>query len=74
MADVQKAKVEARNEAVSYAMTILFTVLLDKEGHSQEDLRRIWDEVNALSDGIVKGYVSLNDLRNVLRKEYDILV
>ena len=55
-------------------MTIMFTVLLDKEGFTQEDLQRLWREVNDLSDSIAQGYVSAADLRNVLRREYEVYV
>lgn len=73
-ADVQKAKDEALVEAVHLAMTIFFTVLLDKHGMTPEDLQEIWHEAEALSDSIAKGYVSAADLRRVLREEYDIQI
>ena len=68
-ADVQRAKRDAKNEAVQFAWAILFTVLRDKEGYSIEDLRRVWAEVENLSDSIIKGYVSVADLRTALREE-----
>ena len=68
-ADVKRAKREAQSEAVKLAWSILFTVLRDKEGYAIEDLRRVWNEVNKLSDSIVQGYVSVADLRTVLREE-----
>lgn len=68
-ADVNRAKREAQNEALKLAWAILFTVLRDKEGYDLEKLRRVWTEVENLSDSIVKGYVSVSDLRNVLKEE-----
>ena len=73
-ADVERAKKNAQSEAISLAMTIMFTALLDKEGFAQEDLQRLWREVNDLSDSIAQGYVSAADLRNVLRREYEVYV
>ena len=73
-ADVNRAKQDAQSEAISLAMTIMFTALLDKEGFTQEDLQRLWREVNDLSDSIAQGYVSAADLRNVLRREYGVYV
>ena len=73
-ADVERAKKAAQGEAISLAMTIMFTALLDKEGFTQEDLQRLWREVNDLSDSIAQGYVSAADLRNVLRREYEVYV
>lgn len=68
-ADVNKAKKTATDEAVVLAWSILFTVLRDKEGMGIDDLKRIWKEVDDLSDSVVKGYVSVADLRNVLKEE-----
>ena len=73
-ADVERAKKAAQGEAISLAMTIMFTALLDKEGFAREDLQRLWREVNDLSDSIAQGYVSAADLRNVLRREYNVYV
>lgn len=69
MADVERAKQEAQAEAVSYAMTIFFSVLCDKHGATDAELRQFWGEVNYLSESIVQGYVSLADLRHTLRTE-----
>lgn len=73
-ADVIKAKSKAVNEAVKLAWTILFSVLWDKEQYTPEDMQRVWKEVDALSDGIVKGYCNIADLRNVLKKEAGIVI
>ena len=71
-ADVERARDEAVRETVRFCMTIFFTVLLDKFAASKEDLQRVWDEVNDLSDSVKKKYVSLKDLKTVLVEEYDI--
>ena len=59
-------------ETVRFCMTIFFTVLLDKFAASKDDLQRVWDEVNSLSDSVKQKYVSLADLKTVLVEEYDI--
>lgn len=69
MADVKKAKQQAQDIAVELAWSIFFTVLADKEGYELEDLRRVWNEVNDLSDSIAKGYCTVRDLRSILREE-----
>ena len=69
IADVNRAKVNAQKEAIEVIWSILFTVLRDKEGYEIEDLRRVWNEVNDLSDSITKGYVSIDDLRQTLLEE-----
>ena len=55
-------------------MTIFFSVLCDKHGATDAELRQFWDEVNYLSESIVQGYVSLADLRHTLRTERGIEV
>lgn len=73
-ADVEKAKKQATDEAVSLAMTIFLTVLKDKNGFSNEELLDTWKNVESLSDSIKDGYVNVYDLRIVLREEYEIYV
>ena len=68
-ADIRRAKKEATEAAVKLAWSILFTVLRDKEGFELADLRRVWDEVDDLSDSIAQGYCTVADLRDVLRQE-----
>jgi hypothetical protein len=69
MADLNRAKKEAKDKAVEIAWSIFFTVLCDKEGYTREDLRRIWNEVEDLSDSIAKGYCTVKDLRSILHDE-----
>lgn len=71
LADVNKAKKEAMDIAITFAWAILFTALRDKEGFGYVRLRRVWDEVNYISDSIDKGYINIDDLVNEL-KEHDI--
>ena len=66
---MDRAKKQAVSEAIDTAWAIIFTVLRDKEGHSGEDLQRIWNGVNELSDSIRKGYVNVPDLKDVLKQE-----
>ena len=73
-ADVEKAKKQATDEAVSLVMTIFLTVLKDKNGFSNEELQDTWENVENLSASIRDGYVSIYDLRTVLREEYEIYV
>lgn len=73
-ADIIKAKKEAQNKAIDYAWAIFFTVMIDKEGYGKKRLNRIWKEVCDLSDSITKGYVSVNDLMQVLDEEMGIVL
>lgn len=69
MADIKRAKAEVMREAMKTTWAIMFTVLRDKEGHNLEDLKRIWQEVEDLSDSIAKGYCTVSDLRVILKEE-----
>ena len=69
LADVEKARKQAQSEAVKYAWAIMFSVLRDKEGWGVVRLKRLWDEVEDLSDSIGKGYVSVRDLLDTLEEE-----
>lgn len=74
MADVKRAKQEAQDKALQAAWSIFFSTLRDKEGYSLEDLRRVWTEVENLSDSIAKGYCTITDLREVLKLEEGIVL
>ncbi len=69
VADVQRAKRDAQDEAIKMTWSIFFTVMRDKEGYGVKRLQRLWGEVNELSDSIAKGYVNVTDLRKALMEE-----
>lgn len=73
-ADVNKAKREAQSKAVNVAWAIMFTVLRDKCGYGPVRLGRIWNWVNALSEEIAEGRVSVKDLMDTLADEADIVL
>jgi hypothetical protein len=73
-ADVEKAKKQAVDEAVSFAWAVFFTVMRDKEGYGTKvRLPRLWARVRDLIDSITKGYVSVADLKEELKKQGIIL-
>ena len=74
MADLKRAKEKAEEKSLETAWSIFFTVLRDKEGFRLDDLRRVWVEVEDLSDSIVKGYCTVSDLRGVLRLEEGVIL
>ena len=73
-ADVDRAKRDAQGKAVNIAWAIFFTVMADKEGYGKKRLKRIWNEVNNLSDSISEGYVNVNDLIRTLDEEMGIVL
>ena len=68
-ADVRKAKKEAQTLAIDACWAILFSAMRDKEGYGQKRLRRLWDEVNYLSESVSAGRVNIRDLAETLRDE-----
>lgn len=68
-ADVRRAKDSARNDAVMAVWAIVLTALRDKEGFSKEALKRVWDESLDISDSILHGYITVQDLVYTLREE-----
>ena len=68
-ADVKKAKKQAQLAAIDATWAIFFTVMRDKEGYGAKRLCRLWDRVNDLSDSIIRGYVSVEDLKKTLAEE-----
>ena len=73
-ADLNKAKDIAEKEAVRIAYAIMFTVLRDKEDFDVSRLDRVWQEINELSDSVVRGYVGVKDLLWVLKEEANIVI
>ena len=69
MADLERAKKQAMHEAIEMAWAIMFTALRDKEGMEIEDLKRIWNEVCGVSDSFLKGYITIADMKYVLKEE-----
>ena len=74
MVDVNRAVAQATNDALAASAAIFLTVLCDKENADAEIVQRVWQEMQELSQSIIDGYVSVSDLRDTLRKEYNINV
>lgn len=69
VADVEKARKSARDEAVGYALAMFLTVMRDREGYGAQRLKRVWDGIQDLSDSVARGYVNLDDLVTALKDE-----
>ena len=70
---IKQAKEDATNQAVSLALVLMFTVLLDKYG-ADDYIQDIYRDFNKLAEEVLEGRVKLHELRNVLRKEYKIQI
>lgn len=74
MADVRRETAKAKDDAIRYAMVVFMSVMYDKEGYGKKRMRRVWNEVNDLSDSIAEGYVNLDDLEKMLEDEAGIIL
>lgn len=72
-ADLLKAKKEAVNEATTSAFAMVFMTLRDKEDCSNEDLQRIWNEVNDIAECVVTGRIDVKDCLKTLKDEAGIV-
>jgi hypothetical protein len=70
-ADVEKAWDHGVMTGIRHADVIFLSVLVDKHEH-ELDIMQVWDEIGKLAGEIAEGRVSMADLRNVLREEYNI--
>ena len=68
---IKQAKKDASEAAISLTITLMLTVLLDKFG-MEEQIAGVYAAWNKLSEEVIEGRVKLHELRNVLRKEYEI--
>ena len=71
-ADVNRAAQRATNDALAASAAIFLTVLCDKENADAEVIQRVWEEMQALSQSIIDGYVSVADLKDTLSNEYGV--
>ena len=70
-ADVERAKKIAMNNALTLVEAIVFTVLVDKYG-LEDQVFNVWKDSQKLSEEIIEGRVSVEDLITVLKEEYNI--
>lgn len=70
-ADVEKAYRRGEVDGTRAAMTILLYILKDKFNSSDEDIIELGNAFRSTTESIAKGYVSVADLRRVVKDEYD---
>lgn len=70
---IDKAKTDASNEATSLALVLMFTVLLDKY-NAADYIKDIYNDWNKLAEEVIEKRVKLHELRDVLRREYEIQI
>lgn len=68
-ADIDHAKRQATDVAITYDRAMYYMVLRDKFGFSNDDLARLCREIDNLADSIDRGYCKLTDIKRVLLEE-----
>lgn len=61
-ADIKAAKKAAFDAAISHNWAVFFTVMMDKEGASNETLNQVWDDVSDIADIIDRRLVDVPTL------------
>lgn len=72
--DVDKAKKQATDFAVTYVWAVMFSIMRDKFGWGPVRLMRLWNETQKMADSITEGYVKLDDLVKTLKEEAGIVL
>lgn len=72
---MKKAKAEGRQEGMKFTIEnysyVLLLCLKDKFDFSTEELQEVSEYINDTFDSIDEGYLSLEDIQNVLEEEND---
>lgn len=73
-AALEQAKKYARAEAIDFLYCISMMVLKDDFGFSADELKYYFDRMEYHGDSIAKGYASIQDYRQMLKDEADIVI
>lgn len=73
-ADVNRAKQEATDFAITGIWAIFFAALRDSEGFGPMRLQRVWKKAEYIADSIQKGYIKIDDLAQSLEEEDGIVL
>lgn len=71
-ADVDRAKAQAVDMAMTRMLQMVLYVLVDKHDATHEELAQLAAEVNYVADSINRGYLKFSDITSVLEGEYDV--
>lgn len=69
LSDLNKAKMEATNKAVEICWCIMFRVLIDKYGFTQEELKKLWNDIENYGEAVATGKISVSEIADTLKQE-----
>lgn len=72
MADVERAKSTATDEALRRMIYLVLFILIDKHDAPREDIAQLAEEVNYYADSITQGYITWKDIERVVRDEFSV--
>ena len=70
--ELKKELQKAANNGVGLALALFITVMVDKYGFDQDQVKELWGHLDKLSEEVKEGRVSAWDLKTVLLEEYNI--
>ena len=70
---IEKAKTEASNEATSLTICLMLLVLQDKFG-MEDSINDVLAEWNKYAEKVMNKEIKLHEVRDVLRREYEIQI
>lgn len=59
-------------DGVDGLMVMMIYILADKKGFEHQELSEMIEKITDIADSVIKGYVNLQDLKDILKEEYDI--
>ena len=69
--EIERTKKDATNEATLLTVSLMLLVLQDKFG-MEGQIHGVWEEWNKYAEAVAEGRVKLHEVRDTLRKEYEI--
>ncbi len=73
-ADFDRQWREAANELSNRAVALLLWAVVDEFGFDAPKLQRLQEKIDYTSDSIVRGYLTIADIRKTLENEYGVTV
>ena len=71
---LEKMQDEWTKQGITNSMTLMFTVLRDKEGYGHKRIRRVFNQTVELAQTVNERYVSIEELQKALLDEIDVRI
>lgn len=71
-ADLNKAKNKATTDAMRRIIYLMLYILIDKHNAPEEDILQLAEEFNYYADSVDRGYITWDDVEQVVVDEYGV--